>query len=269
MVPKNIIITGSGGFIGTNFIASNPDFKFYRLTRDKSGEIIISLNQKKVKVKDLIDIEFTLLHLATFFSKNKNEKSNVRNGNIEFGKEVLSFVENLKINKIVYTNTMYKFYRNEEIKNLEYTKSKILLSEYFEQYCKFKNIYFEEVYLDNTYGKGDKRDKVIPAIIKSINNNKENPINNADAFINLISVNDVVSRLKIATIENLSYKSAFISSQSVNLFSIYSYLNSVNKNLNPEILVYQENNYKDVSVNFDYKNINLKPLESGLISLLK
>ena len=82
-------------------------------------------------------------------------------------------------------------------------------------------------------------------------------------------VEDVISRLKIALSENTSDKSAFISDKSVNINSIFLFLDSKIKKNNLVNLEYTENNYDNKSFRIDQKGINLNSLENGLESLLK
>ena len=85
----------------------------------------------------------------------------------------------------------------------------------------------------------------------------------------LMHVEDVISRLKIALSENTSDKSAFISDKSVNINSIFLFLDSKIKKNNLVNLEYTENNYDNKSFRIDQKGINLNSLENGLESLLK
>ena len=58
------------------------------------------------------------------------------------------------------------------------TKSKNIFSKHLFQYTQKRNIFYEEIFLDNSFGGIDRRKKVIPLIIENIYSNKENPINN-------------------------------------------------------------------------------------------
>lgn len=269
MYSKDVLITGSSGFIGNNLIKHNKNFNFYCLSKENIDKNFVKFNGDKFELKNLKNKEFTLLHLATFFSKNNNENDLVRSGNIEYGIKVIERTSCLKINKIIFTNSMYKFYKENQVKKLEYTKSKKLLNDYFQKFCKDTGIHYEEILLDNTYGNNDKRNKVIPEIVNAVLNNKKNPVKNKNANINLMHVDDVVSRLNIALSENCSDKSAFVSNKSVNLNSIFHFLNSKIKKNKIVNLEYNKNTYDLKNLRIDHKGINLNSLENGLESLLK
>ncbi|MFL2548700.1 MAG: NAD-dependent epimerase/dehydratase family protein [Gammaproteobacteria bacterium] len=269
MYSKDVLITGSSGFIGSNLLRYNKNLNFYCLTKKNIDENFVLFNKENIEIERLKDKEFVLLHLATFFSKKNNENDLVKGGNIEYGKKVIEKTGNLNINKIIFTNSMYKFYKEDRIKKLEYTKSKNLLNEYFQNFCRDSGVHYEEILLDNTYGINDKRKKVLPEIVSAVLNNKGNPVKNKNANINLVHIEDVISRLKIALSENTSDKSAFISDKSVNVNSIFLFLDSKIKKNNSVNLEYTENNYENKNFRIDRKGLNLKSLENGLESLLK
>ena len=239
----SVVITGSSGFIGKNFIKRYSNLDLYRTKRKKNNQITFE-NIKSSSESDYLDIDndFILLHLATYFSKNIEDKSLINNANIDFGESLINKLQNSKIKKIVYTNTMFNFYKETETRNLIYTKTKQKFSDYLKEVCKEKNILYEEIYLDNTFGKNDTRKKAIPLIINSILTNQKNPIENPDASLNLVSVDDVCKRLFKATVDNRNDSSIFIQKKSFELGTIYEYLNA-----------FKEHNVKDYSL------LKLKP----------
>ena len=97
--------------------------------------------------------------------------------------------------------------------------------------------------------------------MEAIVGGQESPINNPDAYINLVHVNKIVERLILSINNKESGSSAFLSSFSFNLISIYNFLrqykisNKIDDNL--IILLY------------DLKNIPLGNLSYDLINELK
>ena len=59
------------------------------------------------------------------------------------------------------------------------------------------NHYFDlkEVFLDNTFGPGDSRNKIVPNICKAVNRNESSPVNNPDNYINLIYIHELIDVL--------------------------------------------------------------------------
>lgn len=254
MLNNNLIISGSSGFIGTNLLNYLQNQNIYRVKKDKSNEEIYFLDSLNNKINKLESSNnFTFIHLATFFTKDISLDKFVYESNYQYGKKILNKLENINLEKIIYTNSMYCYYPDSKTRELQYTKSKLEFSDYLNKYCVDKKISYEEIFLDNTYGPNDSRDKILPNIVKSILNFQENPILNPNNLVNLIHVNDVVSQLIDAANRSGSYKYAMLNKESILLISIYEYLNEYfSKGIaNKHLLKYSKNNYLE----FPFENI--------------
>ena len=254
MLNNDLIISGSSGFIGTNLLNYLQNQNIYRVKKDKSNEEIYFLDSLNNKINKLESSNnFTFIHLATFFTKDISLDKFVYESNYRYGKRILNKLENVNLEKIIYTNSMYCYYPDSKTRELQYTKSKLQFSDYLNKYCIDKKISYEEIFLDNTYGPNDSRDKILPNIAKSIINFQENPILNPNNLVNLIHVNDVVSQLIDAANRSGSYKYAMLNKKSILLISIYEYLNEYfTKGIaNKHLLKYSKNNYLE----FPFENI--------------
>ena len=254
MLNNDLIISGSSGFIGTNLLNYFQNQNIYRVKKDKSNEEIYFLDSLNNKINKLESSnKFTFIHLATFFTKDISLDKFVYESNYQYGKRILNKLENIHLEKIIYTNSMYCYYPDSKTRELQYTKSKLEFSDYLNKYCIDKKISYEEIFLDNTYGPNDSRDKILPNIAKSILNFQENPILNPNNLVNLIHVNDVVSQLIDAANRSGSYKYAMLNKKSILLISIYEYLNEYfTKGIaNKHLLKYSKNNYLE----FPFENI--------------
>ena len=254
MLNNNLIISGSSGFIGTNLLNYLQNQNIYRVKKDKSNEEIYFLDSLNNKINKLESSNnFTFIHLATFFTKDISLDKFVYESNYRYGERILNKLENINFEKIIYTNSMYCYYPDSKTRELQYTKSKLEFSDYLNKYCVDKKISYEEIFLDNTYGPNDSRDKILPNIAKSILNFQENPILNPNNLVNLIHVNDVVSQLVDAANRSGSYKYAMLNKESILLISIYEYLNEYfTKGIaNKHLLKYSKNNYLE----FPFENI--------------
>ena len=264
MGKTSILITGSSGFIGSNIIKSLKSEDVFFTYRSTDGSFKIKCNNNK-KIEDFDDI--VVLHLATYFSKKNDDEKLIYEGNIAFGQKLLEKIEGFKIKKIIYTNTMFNFYKDDQIRDLFYTKTKNEFSKLLLDFSDSKKIKYEEIFLDNTFGMFDKRKKIIPLIIESIYKNNENPIQNPNSFINTIYVEDVAQRLKISLFSEDVGKSCFIENKQVNILSIYEFLNEYYKSkvINSEKLIYQSNDYINPYPPIDYKNITRSNFGQALI----
>jgi CDP-3, 6-dideoxy-D-glycero-L-glycero-4-hexulose-4-reductase len=275
MKKKGLLITGSTGFIGSNFykktLTNNKNIILVkRLENSNEFEFYDSKNFKISNLDKKYD-SVSLLHLATHFSIDESKKREIYSANIEFGKNLIEKRINLTIEKIVYTNTMYSYSSDLKLRNSYYTSTKNEFSNLLSSYCSDLKIKYEEIFLDNTYGDGDRRKKILSLIIESILNEKENPIRNQNNFINLVNVSDVCERLSIALNENKSLKSAFISRETYNLQSIYKFLKNfhITNEANEDLLVIGRNQYLNTHPDIEHKKIKLTKLSKGLLELFR
>ena len=260
MQNQNIIISGITGYIGKNLSKNLDKFNLYIINRNNLDNLFKNINREN---------EFTLLHLATHFSTDTSDKNLVYESNIKFGEKILEATENLKIKKIIYTNTMYNFYKDDYLRNSYYSESKKIFSNILINYCGSKNIILEEIYLDNTFGPNDERKKLIPIIIENIKKKETNPIKNPNNSINLMHINDVVKRLIISIrSQEESQATSFISPHSYNVYSIYEFLKYfyVHREVNDELIIHTENNYLSNFPKIEYKGLKIK---DNLIKLTK
>ena len=271
---NKLVITGSTGYIGSNLLKSLSSLKENIIITKRTSETnydFFSLNNKKFDLSKIKDSEIVLIHLATFFSKDAKDSKNINKTNIDFGKDVIQKLYKFNLKKVVYTNTMYCFYPDPNIRNLEYTKSKIIFSDFLKNLGDENSFLFEEIFLDNSYGNIDNRPKIIPLIMKAIVGGQESPINNPDAYINLVHVNKIVERLILSINNNESGSSAFLSSFSFNLISIYNFLRQykISNKIDDNLIIQKNNDYISSHPKIDLKNIPLGNLSYDLINELK
>ena len=166
---------------------------------------------------------------------------------------------------------MYAFYPDQDIRDLEYTKSKMLFSQYVETFCKDNKILFNEIYLDNTYGINDPRNKVIPLILKSVLENSKNPISNPNNFINLVHVKDVVNHIYDTIKKSRSSSNLYLHPKTINLQSIYKHLCENNKieNVYRDHLEYSDNEYIESDKINLFEIQNSIETSKGLLQLLR
>jgi nucleoside-diphosphate-sugar epimerase len=267
-----ILLTGSTGFIGKNLLQKLNPKSVFLITRESFvGDMkIFDVNMNSFSPSKLENKVIIFVHLATYFSKLDEHKNLILEANINLAKNILYSLSGFQIKKFIYMNTMYKFYSDENIRELFYTKTKQECSNILSEYSIKNDIFYEEIFLDNTVGVRDFRNKVIPIICNSIQSNKENPIENLENYINLISVNDVVLRLLHAINTNERGSSIFINFKSINLNSIYEFLKYYKDNnvINNKILKYKDNNFVSNNLKINHKGIKLSDVSLELIKIV-
>ena len=249
MMTKGIIVTGATGFVGSRLIEKldNKNLVFV----DKKNLNFYDYKYKQINNPESRFNQIDLVHLATHYSQDSHANNKIYDANIRFGKDLLKKSEKFNLNKIIYTNTMFRFYDDEKINNLYYTKTKNEFSNFLDEFTSSNGVLYEEIYLDNTFGNDDKRKKIISQIINAINLGLPNPIINKKTNINLVPIDSVVQKLNFAIKENTSKKSIFINQKNISLNSIFNFLEFFNQ-------------YKEIDssklkfFNTEYKQINLE-----------
>lgn len=228
-MTNNIIITGASGFLGSNFLnkilKNNLNTEIISITNNslQEDERILNLNISEAQnvIKNNYD-KYDVFHFATFYSKNIKDNNNIYNANIDFGNKLLSALNLDHINRFIYTNTMFVF-DSEQDKHY-YTKTKREFSVTLKEYFSNRPNVYSQIYLDNTFGENDKRNKVVSQIIKAVVKNEINPVQNKDAFINLIYINDIVNCIIEETKSNNDIATRITSKYDINISSIYDFL---------------------------------------------
>ena len=127
ILNKQILISGANGYIGSNLIRHisnlNDNIIITKRTSDTNFEYF-NLNNQKFSIENFTNSEIIFVHLATFFSKNKEDEKKLKFSNLEFGKSIVKDLESFNLSKVIYTNTMYQHYKDKKIRQLMYTKTK-------------------------------------------------------------------------------------------------------------------------------------------------
>lgn len=273
MEKVGIIVTGISGYIGSQLIKQIGEKNLILCTRESfqyHGTTFFDYKNKKIDKISTKYTSFIIIHLATYFSKKTSDNRLIKEANLDFGFKLIENTKKLNIKKIIYTNTMFNFYKNSSIRNLEYTKTKAQFSEYLKEYSKNKNIIYDEIFLDNTFGGIDKRKKIMPLIVECVLNNKTSPVLDKNSSLNLIYYQDVIDRILKSMLSNVEGSSSFVNTNSINTESIYKYLYHYHENnlKKSNILSYLPNNYTPNFPTVNYLDIKISKIENKLLSYL-
>lgn len=222
-----IIISGSTSFLGRSLIELLDDEDLLEINRNNS-----IYKNKKFENSNLASYEnifknyeeIFFIHLASFYSLDEKYKKEIFEANITFGTEILNILPTKKTKKILYTNTVFSLSNNKKILNSSYVKTKKNFSSILSRYAKSNSIAFLELFLSNTYGPNDIRNKILDKIINNFKENKNNPVLDKSTFINLMHVKDVAKNIKNNLFQLQSGRFLLINKQSYKLHNIFNYL---------------------------------------------
>ena len=275
---KKILITGSTGFIGKNLLDYFLKKKYFIhtiLRKSKKNikfakELKINKNFKNIIFSDIYDLKKKLLnykidyvvHAATHYVK-KHKSSDINKiieSNILFPTIIIDLLCNKKIKKFINLGTVWEHYNNKKnhAYNL-YASSKQAFNKIFYYYRnQFPKTKFYNLLISDTFGKNDKRKKLIPIIIK--NYNKKNTIKiPKNLSMNLVNVKYITNVIENIINKNIRPDTYVIKDKkNLKIFDLINYLNqklkieikinwTKNKSMNEKII-----NFK--TINFNKKN---------------
>ena len=280
---KKILITGSNGFVGRNILNELlSKHKIYVTVRkklfskrkkmDKNLSFIVFKNYSDLNVKlKKIKVDY-VIHCATNYLKahKSDDIYDLINTNITFGNIILENLNKMNVKKFINFSTVWQdFDGKENIPFNLYSATKRAFENIIRYYeNKLKKVSFYNLYIGDTYGSYDNRNKIINVIKTNINNNKFINIISKNLFLNLLNVLDITNAIKVLLKKNI--KSGNYNLTNKNFIKISKVLNILRKKYNINIsLKYASNRV------IKYKILKLKrlphwkPLNSDTTDLIK
>lgn len=187
----NAWVTGHSGFIGTQLAKDlSKDFEIFKISRNDIVEsnnffkkkILLSEIKKKYLIKSKKNY---LFHLATLYNpnpKSPEEATNIIESNLLFGLRLLHSLGYDFFNKILLTQSYLELQKSKLIDL--YTQTKSIFANELEKTIPDKII---KIYLYDTFGLSDKREKLINIWLKKLILNKSVTIYSEKTKINLSS----------------------------------------------------------------------------------
>ena len=237
---KNILLTGSTGFIGSELLKYLSNYnkvyitvrKKYKINSNNKNIIKIYFNSHKnlsYKIKKLkID---TVIHCATHYVKNHNfeDIKELSESNILFGNIILENLKIMRVKKFVNFSTVWENYdgKKDNCYNL-YSAYKAGFGKIISFYKKEnKNIKFLNLVISDTFGLRDKRKKLVNLLKTNYKRNLVTKVISKNLYINLLNVKDIVSAVKLILKKN--YKSDTYILKNKNNFKIYDIIKKIEK----------------------------------------
>ena len=215
-MKKRILITGSTGFIGSHIVnlLLKKNIYIYDILREKNknSKYIKKLKKNKnyfpifyKKFKELEDklkkIKInTVINCATYYSTKNDIKTieNLIQTNIIFCSVILETLKK-KIKKFINFGSMMEYSGGNYFspKNF-YAITKFSFQKIEEFYKKYNpKIKFYDLKLYETYGDNDKREKIIPTIIKKYLQNKNMKIISKNLIMNFVHIESLMLAIEM------------------------------------------------------------------------
>ena len=244
-----ILLTGSSGFIGSEILDQLSKKNIIYITQRNKKNVNKKNNQniKQIYFKNYDNLNFKLsklkidivIHCATHYIKNHTSKDikKLSESNILLGNIILENLRVMKVKKFIYFTTVWENYNSikKNYFNL-YAVYKSIFKEIISYYKKnLSSIKFYNLSISDTFGKIDKRKKIINILKLNYKKNKNTNILSKNLYLNLLNVEDIVDAVKILIKKN--YKSEdFILKNSKN-YSVKEIVDKINKNTKKKIKI--------------------------------
>ena len=253
-MKKNILITGSTGFVGSNILNQllKKNIHIYDVLREKNKNkrIIHKLKSKKnyhpifykkfneleTKIKNIkID---TVINCATYYS-NKNDLKTIQNliqTNIIFCSIILEIVKN-KITKFINFGSMMEYSNSNDFSPQNFYAITKYSFQKIEEFYKTNNkkIKFYDLKLYETYGNKDRRKKIIPIIINNYLKNKYIKIVSRNLKMNFVNVESITNAVNMIIFKNI--KEGEYCMKNNKITKVKELIDSLNKKLKRKIKV--------------------------------
>lgn len=269
MKKLKILITGSTGYIGFNFVKKYYDkYDFYPIFHKKKlpkkyFKKSIKYKSKLDHIKKFISIvqpDITI-HLATNYQKFDNEKTinKVIYTNLLFGSHLLEALKHTGSKKIINIGTVWQNKLNSQkyIPGNFYASTKEAFEKIAYYYYLKSDLSVLNLKLTDSYGGEDKREKIIPKIINSYKKGQTINLENKNYKIGLIHIDDICLALK-KSIDLCLYKKNFFLSYALIAKKFYKIIQ----------IIRMIENIKKIKIKFINKSIYKKQVINKSLKVL-
>ena len=242
---KKILLTGSTGFVGSAILNElSKNYIVYCLNRKKIKQ---SKKYKNIYFKSYDDLNSklrkiqvdTVIHCATHYVKYHNIKdiNKLSNSNILFGNIILENLAKMKVKNFINFSTVWENYDGikDNYFNLYsvYKRNFSNLLKYYEKSS--SNINFYNLFISDTFGKTDKRPKIINVLKKNYKKNLITKIISSKLYLNLLNIEDIINSISVV-LKNKNKPGHYNLVNNKN-YSILQIINTINKKNNKKIKI--------------------------------
>ena len=278
---KNILLTGSTGFIGSELLKNLSSYnkvyitvrKKYKINSNNKNIIKIHFNSYKNlshKFKKLkID---TVIHCATHYVKNHKfeDMKKFSESNILFGNIILENLKIMRVKKFVNFSTVWENFdgKKDNYYNL-YSAYKAGFGKIISFYKKRnRDIKFLNLVISDTFGLGDKRKKIVNLLKTNYKKNLITKIVSKNLYINLLNVKDIVNAIELILKKN--YKSDTYILKNKNDFKIYDIIKEIDKYSQKKLIVKWLSDKRIKEKTYQFKTLKRwKPKNSSIKNIVE
>jgi nucleoside-diphosphate-sugar epimerase len=273
---QRLLLTGSSGFIGSQILREfSKDYKIFITSRDKKKKIFSNKNITEIKFKNYDELNLklkkikidTIVHCATHYIKSHkyNDIKKFVESNILFGNVILENIELMQVKKFINFSTVWENYngKKDNLFNLysAYKKSFSIILKYYQK--KYYKVNFYNLMISETFGKSDKRKKIINVLRQNYRDNKTTSIVSKKLYLNLLNITDIVNAISLIVKKKI--KSGTYLLKNKNNFRIDEVIREFNKNSKKKIKIRWLSKKTINEKIFDFKKLkHWKPENSNI-----
>jgi nucleoside-diphosphate-sugar epimerase len=242
-----LLLTGSTGFIGSSILSEISKNCIVLITSRKKKKISKNKNITEINFRNYDELNLKLkkirvdaiIHCATHYVRNHTyaDIKKLAESNILFGNVILENIKQMKVKKVINFSTVWENHNGKKDNFLNlyaaYKKSFGILIKYYEK--KNPKVNFYNLMISDTFGKLDKRKKIINVIRQNYRNNKITNIISKNLYLNLINIIDIISAIKL--ILKRKIRSGTYLLKNKNNFHIHDAIRKFNKKLKKKIKI--------------------------------
>lgn len=208
---NRILITGATGYIGSNlamrlregnevYVPVRSRFSRTYLTGKEAGLHFVEYDGTYESMERVFRAARpdTVYHLAAFYagSHDPSNMDNMLDSNVRLGLHVLEAMAQCGAGRLVYTSTSMRYYGNQEYRPLNlYAATKKAFEDILLYYTDTGAVSSVTLTLSDTYGKGDKRPKILNMLKKAAQDNTVMEMSDGTQEYDVVYIDDIVNAL--------------------------------------------------------------------------